>query len=439
MYRKRLEDLKAWKTAKNRLPLILRGARQVGKTWLLKEFGRACYRDTLYVNFENPGSLQELFAGDIEPGRILDYLAALHGKRIDPQNTLIIFDEVQEVPRALTSLKYFAENAPEYDICCAGSLLGIALHVGTSFPVGKVDFLDLQPMTFEEFVMAMDENTLCEYVRQAGLKDLLPPMEGKFLDLLKLYFIIGGMPAAVKEWIDTHDFSKVEKRQQAILSAYQDDFSKHAPSSVVPRIKHIWNSIPSQLSRPNKKFVYGLAREGARAREYEDALLWLQDCSLIRKVSCVSAPRLPLKAYEDLKTFKIYLSDIGLLRVMSELPPDAIMEETRIFTEFKGALTEQFVLQELSAISSIPNVYYWTSSHMAEIDFLFSNGRLVIPLEAKAGISIRAKSLKVYCEKHHPEIAIRTSLRDLDYRDGLLNLPLYVLWNLENYLREIQK
>jgi predicted AAA+ superfamily ATPase len=433
MYRKLLEELKAWKYKKGRQPLLLKGARQVGKTWLLKEFGKSCFDDILYINFENAASLEELFSGVIEPGRIIDMLGALHGKRIIPEKTLLIFDEVQEIPRALTALKYFAEMAPEYPICCAGSLLGVALHKGTSFPVGKIDFLTLQPLTFEEFLIASGEEILCDFIRRSALAPLPRAFAEKLSDNLKLYFIVGGMPASVQTWLDNRDFSIVEEKQLAILDTYTQDFSKHAPSSLVPKLRYLWNSIPSQLAKENKKFIYGLVKEGARAREYEDALLWLLDSGLIRRVGRITKGAIPLKAYEDLKSFKIYHLDIGLLRVMSELSPQTITESIRVFEEFKGALTEQFVLQELSSFSGIRNIYYWTSNATAEVDFIFSDGRRIIPVEAKASENVQAQSLKIYRAKYDPALAVRTSLANLRFDNGLLNIPLYVLWNFENY------
>lgn len=433
MYRKLLDDLKDWKVKKGRLPLILKGARQVGKTWLLNEFGKTCFDDVLYINFENAENLGELFAGVIEPQRIIDLLGALHGKKVIPEKTLLIFDEVQEIPRALTALKYFAENAPEYPICCAGSLLGVTLHKGTSFPVGKVDFLTLQPLTFEEFLIANNEGILCDYIRKAELVPLPQAFVDKLYDYLKLYFVIGGMPAAVQIWLDERDFNKVEEKQLAILETYTQDFSKHAPSSIVPKLRYLWNSIPSQLAKENKKFIYGLVKEGARAREYEDALLWLLDSGLIRRVGRITKGSLPLKAYEDLKSFKLYHLDIGLLRVMSELSPQAITQSLRIFEEFKGALTEQYALQELSSLHCIRSIYYWTSGATAEVDFVFSDGLRVIPVEVKASENVQARSLKVYREKYDTKLAIRTSLSNLRFDEGLLNIPLYVLWSFDNY------
>ena len=428
------DALMKWKSKPNRLPLILKGARQVGKTWLLNEFGNTAFDDVMYMNFENAPGLKEIFDGDISPHRIIDLLGALHGKRIKPQETLLIFDEVQEIPRALTALKYFAETAPEYAICCAGSLLGVALHKGTSFPVGKVDYLTLQPFCFEEFLLSNNEDMLLQYIRDNGISELPKVITDKLTDYLKLYLVIGGMPAAVVSWIDTRDFSLVEKRQLDILETYENDFSKHAPKNIVPKLRHLWNSVPTQLAKENKKFIYGLVREGARARDYEEALLWLLDSGLLRKVGRITKAAMPLKAYEDLKAFKLYHLDVGLLRVMSELPPDAIIEGAKIFEEFKGALTEQFILSELAGKDFIRNIYYWTSEATAEVDFVFADNKDIYPLEVKAGKSLQAKSLKVFRERYQPRLAIRTSLSNLRLDDGLLNIPLYAIFNIQDYL-----
>ena len=435
MYRLLTDDLLKWKNKKNRLPLILKGARQTGKTWLLNEFGATAFHDVLYINFENAPGLKEAFDGDISPQRIIDLLGALHGKRIKPQETLMIFDEVQEIPRALTALKYFAENAPEYAICCAGSLLGVALHSGASFPVGKVDYLTLQPLNFEEFLLANGEDMLIGFVKNNGIREIPKALAEKLTDYLKLYFIIGGMPAAVVSWIDTRDFSLVEKRQLAILETYENDFSKHPPKNIVPKLRYLWNSIPSQLAKENKKFIYGLVREGARARDYEEAMLWLLDSGLLRKVGRITKAAAPLKAYEDLKAFKLYHLDVGLLRVMSELSAEAILAGIEIFEEFKGALTEQFVLSELAGKDFIRNIYYWTSEATAEVDFVFADNWDIYPVEVKAGENLQARSLKVYRERYAPRLAIRTSLSNLRLDGGLLNIPLFALFNLENYLR----
>lgn len=438
MYRSLIEDLKKWKDKRNRKPLILKGARQVGKSWLLLEFGRTCFKDVLYINFENKPEMDELFSGSIVPKRIIDYLSAIHNKKIDPENTLIIFDEVQEVPRALTSLKYFHEEAPEYAICCAGSLLGVALHAGTSFPVGKVEFLTLQPLSFYEFLLANDRMAIADLVKQNGIQQLPTPVMEPLTDLFKQYLVIGGMPKVVESWIEERDFRVVTEVQKDILEAYQNDFSKHAPSSIVPKLHYLWNSIPSQLAKENKKFVYGLVREGARAREYEDAILWLRDAGLVRRVGLVKSGLIPLKAYEELKSFKLYLLDVGLLRCLSGLRPDAVLFDSDVFKDFKGALTEQFVLQELSCQDDVDGIFYWNSGAQAEVDFVFDYCGKIIPVEAKAGVTVHAKSLKVFRDKYHPELSVKTSLKNLDYQSGILNVPLFLLWNLQSYLKETE-
>lgn len=429
-----INDLCAWKEKVGRKPLILQGARQVGKTWLLKEFGSRHFEDVCYVNFERSQPLNRIFEGSISPMKIVEQLSLFHGRKILPEKTLIIFDEVQEVPRALTSLKYFAEEAPEYPICCAGSLLGVALHQGTSFPVGKVEFLTLQPLSFQEFLIANEEKMLVDYILQGNF-DTEAFVE-KLQDYLKSYFVIGGMPAAVQKWLDTHDYFEVEDIQRQLLQAYVDDFSKHAPSKLIAKIRYVWQSIPSQLAKENKKFVYGLVREGARAREYKDTLMWLSDTGLIRRVYRLSKPDLPLKAYEDLQSFKVYLLDVGLLRLLGGLSPKVIIEGCRIFEEFKGALTEQFVLQELSLFPRLNTSHYWTSEASAEVDFVFSEGLEVYPLEVKSGVNVHAKSLKIYDGKYNPKYLFRTSLLPYEKNDRLINVPLYMLFALDKVLAQ---
>ena len=431
-----LEDLKSWKHKADRKPLILRGARQVGKTWLLKEFGSKCFEDVCYINFEQKDLLEAIFVGSLSPKRIIDQLSVFHGRRILPVTTLLIFDEVQEMPRALTSLKYFAEEAPEYAICCAGSLLGVALHEGTSFPVGKVDFLDLYPLSFREFLLANHEEMLIDYILE-GNRDL-QAFGQKLTDYLKSYFVIGGMPAAIMKWLDTHDFYEVDDVQQQIIAAYQNDFSKHAPRQLVEKIRYVWDSIPSQLAKENKKFIFGLVREGARAREYEDTLLWLSDAAEIIRTYNVSKPDVPLKAYAELKNFKVFLMDVGLLRALSGVAPKVILEGSKIFEEFKGALTEQFVCQELQLFKRLQTNYYWTSASKAEVDFLVSDGMEVYPLEAKAGFTMNAKSLKSYKERYSStKWCLRTSLLPYERNEeaGIINIPLYMLFALEEELR----
>ena len=438
MYRKIIEDLKKWKNKKDRLPLILRGARQVGKTWILQEFGKECFDDVLYINFENAGSIADLFEENIKPKRIIEYLSAYHHKKIEPQKTLIIFDEIQEFPRALTALKYFAEETPEYAICCAGSLLGVFLHDEVSFPVGKVDFLELQPLDFEEFLIANDETPLINIIKENKLEQLPSLITDKLKDYLKKYFVIGGMPKAIKTWVEEKDFEFVESVQRGILEAYERDFSKHADKNTATKIRYVWNSIPSQLAKENRKFIYGVVRDGARAREYENSINWLKDTGLIRIVNRVKCgDKQPLKAYEDLKAFKIYLLDIGLLRVLCELPYETIIEKDAIYNEFNGLLTEQFVLQELENIKKINTIYYWTNEFQSEVDFVFSYKNLILPVEAKAGINVKAQSLKVYMKEYNPKFAIRYSLLNIKFDNNILNIPLYAIWNTENYIKEI--
>lgn len=431
MERLLISQLLKWKESHSRKPLVLEGARQVGKTWLLKEFGRKYFKDVCYINFEQNDVLGEVFAGDLSPQRIIEQLSIYNGKLIEPEQTLIIFDEVQEMPRALTSLKYFCEEAPEYIICCAGSLLGIALHEGTSFPVGKTDFLHLYPLSFKEFLIANEEKMLVDYIDKGNRN--LGAFENRLTDYLKKYMIIGGMPAVVMEWLDSKDFNKVNRIQQELIAAYQKDFSKHAPNAMVEKIRYIWNSIPSQLAKENKKFVYGLVREGARAREYEDAIMWLCDAGEIIRTHNVSKPDIPISAYADLKSFKVFLLDVGLLRAMSRVSPKVILEGSRIFEEFKGALTEQYVCQELQNYSDVLETnYYWSSSATAEVDFLVSDGWDVYPLEVKAGVTMNAKSLKLYREKYSPKWALRTSLLAYEKNEAskTINIPLYMLFAL---------
>lgn len=440
MYRKIITQLKEWKDKKDRLPLILKGARQVGKTWILQQFGKECFEDVLYINFENANNVADLFEGNIEPKRIIEYLSAIHHKKIEPEKTLIIFDEIQELPRAITSLKYFAEQAPEYAICCAGSLLGVFLHDQVSFPVGKVDFLELQPLDFEEFLIANEEEELINIIRKNGMEKLPEVITDKLKDYLKKYFVIGGMPRAVKTWIEDRDFEKVEIIQKGILESYIRDFSKHTDNSTATKIEYVWRSIPSQLAKENRKFVYGVVKDGARAREYENAINWLRDTGLIRIVNRVKCgDKQPLKAYEDLKSFKIYLLDVGLLRVLCELSYETIISADAIYNEFNGLLTEQFVLQELKNVNKINSIYYWTNEFTSEVDFVFAYKNLILPIEAKAGVNVKAQSLKVFMNEYNTKLAIRYSLLNIALDNNILNIPLYLIWNTEYYLNESKK
>lgn len=426
MYRVAIEKLYKWKESKHRKPLIIEGARQVGKTWLMKEFGRKAYADTVYINFDSNSRMAELFSSDLNTDRLIMGIELYAGKKIDSNNTLLIFDEVQEVPRALSSLKYFYENAPQYHIVCAGSLLGIALHGGTSFPVGKVDFLSLYPLSFKEFLMATIGERFAELLDKQDYP-MITSFRQTYIDALKQYYFVGGMPEAVQSFTEEKDFNEVRKIQKRILDAYEQDFSKHAPIEIVPKIRMIWNSIPSQLAKENKKFIYGLVREGGRAKEYETAIMWLCDCGLVHRVSRVNAAGIPLKAYEDLKAFKLFIVDVGLLGCMTGLRQLTLLDVNDLFTEFKGALTEQYVCQQLKTINDL-NVYYYTNDRgSCEVDFIIDNGEQIVPVEVKAEVNLKAKSLKTYREKFKPEISVRTSMADYKKEDGLVNLPLYAV------------
>ncbi|MCD8148772.1 MAG: ATP-binding protein [Clostridiales bacterium] len=426
MYRTAIEKLYQWKESAYRKPLIIEGARQVGKTWLMKEFGAKAYEDVVYINFDSNSRMSELFASDLNTERLILGLELYSGKKITPEKMLIIFDEVQEVPRALTSLKYFCEDASQYHIICAGSLLGIALHQGTSFPVGKVDFLKLYPLSFREFLMAMGKEQFADLLCDHDFS-MITPFRQTYIDYLKYYCFVGGMPEAVQHFSEHQDYDEVRGIQRRILDAYEQDFSKHAPNEIVPRIRMVWNSIPSQLAKENKKFIYGLVREGARAKEFETAIMWLSDCGIVHKVSRVTKPNLPLKAYEDMKAFKLFFVDVGLLGCMTGLHQQTILDGNDIFTEFKGALAEQYVMQQLATVSEF-NVYYYTNERgSCEIDFLIDNGIVITPVEVKAEVNLRAKSLQTYREKYRPEKSVRTSMADYREQDWLLNLPLYAI------------
>ena len=429
MYRIAIEKLYKWKNSKRRKPLIIEGARQVGKTWLMKEFGKQAYADTVYINFDSNSRMADLFSADLDTDRLIMGLELYAGRKINPDNTLLIFDEVQEVPRALASLKYFYENAPQYHIVCAGSLLGIALHQGTSFPVGKVDFLKLYPLSFSEFLMATGNERFAELLKKQDY-EMITSFKQTYIDALKHYYFVGGMPEAVQSFAESKDFNEVRAIQKRILAAYEQDFSKHAPNEIVPKIRMLWNSIPSQLARENKKFIYGLVREGGRAREYETAIMWLSDCGLVHKVSRVNAAGIPLKAYEDLKAFKLFIVDVGLLGCMTGLRQRTLLDGDDLFVEFKGALTEQYVCQQLKTVEDLGIYYYTNDRGSCEIDFVVDNGEQIVPIEVKAETNLRAKSLKTYRERFEPELSVRTSMADYKKEDWLLNLPLYAIENI---------
>ena len=424
MKRKAMDDLLAWKNSTNRLPLVLRGPRQVGKTWLMKEFGKSAYEEYAYINMEGNQQMQMLFEPDLDVSRILVGLRLQSGCRIEPGKTLVVFDEVQEVPKALTSLKYFQENLPQYHIMAAGSLLGVALHPGTSFPVGKVDFYDLHPLDFFEFIKAMGRGDLVDLMLQ-GDWGMVSTFRNDLSLLLRQYMFLGGMPEVAAAFAESRDFDNARKIQKRILSSYEQDFSKHAPNETVPRIRMLWESMPSQLSKENRKFVYSLVRQGARAREYELALTWLNDCGLVRKVNRVAKPGLPLRAYEDAGAFKLFLSDVGLLAAMSGLDARTLLDGDRVFEEFKGALTEQYVLQQLLAHGNL-QVHYWSSERgSSELDFVVQANSSVVPVEVKAAENLKAKSMKIYRDKFSPRLCVRTSMSDFRDEGWLVNIPLY--------------
>ncbi len=431
MYRVAIEKLWRWKESKRRKPLIIEGARQVGKTWLMKEFGKQAYADIVYINFDSNSRMTDLFASDLDTERLITGFELYAGRKIDPDNTLLIFDEVQETPRALASLKYFCENAPQYHIICAGSLLGIALHEGTSFPVGKVDFLKLSPLSFREFLMATDKERFVELLDKQDF-GMITSFKQTYIDALKHYYYVGGMPEAVQSFAENNDFNEVRDIQKRILAAYEQDFSKHAPNEIVPKIRMLWNSIPSQLAKENKKFLYGLIREGARAKEYETAIMWLSDCGLIHKVSRVNAAGIPLKAYEDLKAFKLFLVDVGLLGCMTGLRQNILLDGNDLFAESKGALTEQYVCQQLKTMEDLGIYYYTNDRGSCEVDFVVDTGELIVPIEVKAEVNLKAKSLKTYQEKFSPEASVRTSMTDFKKEDWLINLPLYAIEQIVN-------
>jgi predicted AAA+ superfamily ATPase len=434
LYREKIKDLQKWKLNPARKPLIVQGARQVGKTRLIKEFGNTDFSKMVYVNFEYHTELQNLFLQDLHIPRIISALEAFTSQKIIPKETLIVFDEIQSAPKGLTSLKYFCENAPEYHVIASDSLLGMNLHNKVSFPVGKVEFLYLYPMNFHEFLLAVGENGLANIVvnKQWDISNLF---SNKFKEYLRYYFYVGGMPEVVAKFADDRDWKRVREIQNNILTTYESDFSKHAPLNEVPRINMVWQSIPAQLGKENKKFVYGVLREGARAKDFELAIQWLVDSGLLLKVHRISKPDLPLIAYQDIFSFKLYFNDVGLLSAKSNLDVKTIIDGSEIFTEFKGSLTEQFVIQQLTNRKNMP-IFYWTNDKStAEVDFVMQHDGEVIPIEVKAAENLKAKSFKFFCEKFNPKIAIRTSLADFREESWLTNVPLYTIGN---YLTENQ-
>ncbi len=427
MKRYAIEQLKKWKESNRRKPLIIEGARQVGKTWLVKEFALQQYKNIAYINFEEQVYLRELFVTDFDTDRIIEAISAASHTDIVSGETLIFLDEIQEAEHGLTSLKYFKENAPGQHVIAAGSLLGLEIHKNSSFPVGKVQFLTLRPMCFFEFLEAIGEERLVKII-EAKDWDNINLFASRIKELLKKYYFVGGMPEAVLTYSEDRNFDNVREVQNEILKSYDFDFSKHAPADVAPRIRMLWNSLPAQLSKENRKFIYGLIKEGARAREYEIALQWLSDGGLIYKISNVTAPRIPLKSYEDKSAFKIFILDIGLLGAMSGLDVTTIVDGNRIFTEFKGALTEQYTLQEL--ILHHEPYYYSKENARQEIDFLIQADGKIIPIEVKAEENLKAKSLRQFVADNSIDTAYRVSMSNYREESWMTNIPLYAVSTL---------
>ena len=426
MYRESIVSLMKWKEDKFRKPLIVRGARQVGKTWLLQEFGRTSYTKFIYVNFEETSSLQTIFSGDFDIERIITVLQIHAQTTITAEDTLIVLDEIQSAERGVTSLKYFCEKAPQYHVIAAGSLLGMGLHSQVSFPVGKVDFLDLRPLSFSEFLLSQNEKALVEALKTKNWS-VVSIFTEKLKEYLRYYFYVGGMPEVVDAFAQTRDWQLVRRIQNRILNSYEGDFSKHAPNETVPRIRMVWQSIPSQLAKENKKFVYGVIREGARAKDFELAIQWLTDCGLLLKSHRVSKPGIPLAAYQNISVFKLFLHDVGLLGAMAGLNVRTIIEGDEIFTEFKGALTEQYVMQQLR-LDSERYIGYWTNDRStSEVDFVIQEEGEVIPIEVKSGENLKAKSFRLFCEKYKPSKAFRTSLADFKEESWMVKVPLYAI------------
>jgi len=416
MERTAYEALLNWKNSTHRKPLVIKGARQVGKTWLMKEFGKKEFESVAYINFEKVTQLANLFEEDFDIQRILRSIQLATGIIPQVEKTLIIFDEIQSVKRGLLALKYFYEDAPQYHVMAAGSLLGLSIHKDDSFPVGKVNFQDLYPLSFQEFLLAIGKTALLDTLKSRDWK-LIRAFKGQYVDLLKQYYYIGGMPEVVDAFIQDGDYNEVRNIQNSILESYDKVFSKHPPLDIVPRIKMVWNAIPSQLAKENRKFIFGAVKSGGRAKEFELAIMWLQDAGLIYKVNRVSNASLPLGGFEDISAFKLFMVDVGLLGAKSGLDAKTLIDGNEIFGQYKGALTEQYVLQQFKSIDDMAT-YYWTPNEgIAEIDFLIQISGCVIPVEVKAAENLKAKSLRSFRDKYNPSISVRTSMSD--YREEL--------------------
>jgi hypothetical protein len=429
-------QLNQWRQNPNRKPLVLKGVRQCGKTWLLTEFGEQNYPDVAVFNFEENPSLCSIFEQDLDVKRILLELGVTRGKAIQPEKTLMILDEIQACDKALTSLKYFQENAPEYHIACAGSLLGIALHENQSFPVGKVDFLTLYPMSFEEFLIAMDQRMLTEYLDSLKPgQNISEPIANQLTGYLRQYFMIGGMPEVVRTWKETQDLREVETVQQSIISSYELDFAKHAPRTEFPKLSAIWASIPQQLSKPNSKFIFSHVKKGWRGKDLENALEWLIRAGLLHKVCMIEKPYIPLSSYADATSFKLYLCDVGLLRRLAGVPAQVIWSSSDLYKEFRGAMTENYVLNELVK-SATDTLYYWNSGNMAEVDFVLQQGAEIVPVEVKSEKSVKSRSLAEYRKKYNPAYAVRASMVPELTNAALLNIPLFMISSLPRWIPE---
>jgi len=435
MKRSLYNELILWKQSVHRKPMIIRGARQVGKTWLMRTFGLQEYKKCVYLNCENNIRIKNIFTEDFDIQRIISALEIESGQKITMSDTLLIFDEIQEVPEALTSLKYFQEEVPALHILAAGSLLGVAMHPNSSFPVGKVDFLDLAPLSFVEFLWAMKEDSLSDLLNNQDWT-MIKAFKSRYTRLLRQYYYIGGMPEVVLRFTESKEYAKARSLQQKILFTYEQDFSKHAPRELIPRIRLVWNSIPSQLAKENKKFIYGTLKNGARAREFELAIQWLIDSGLVCKVNRVNKSGIPLMAYEDFGAFKLFLADVGLMSAMADLDVKTLLEGNAAFEEFKGSLTEQYVHQQLRVQKGL-QIYYWSAeSSTSEIDFLVQYEGKNIPIEVKATENLQAKSLKVFHQKYKPERSVRISMSDYREDGWLTNLPLYAAGNLSLILAD---
>ena len=433
MKRNVMQQLIDWKQDSQRKPLLIQGARQVGKTWLMRSFGKEHFQNVAYLSMDQNPRLQAIFTQDFDIDRIIEALKIESQLPID-ENTLLIFDEIQEIPLALQSLKYFQEQRPELPILAAGSLLDVALHSGISFPVGKIQLMDMYPLSFLEFLDAVGNEELALLIRNADFQ-MMKVFRDKFILLLKQYFYLGGMPEVVQEYIKNRDYEKARKIQKDLIRLYEYDFSKHTSGIISERLRLVYNSIPAHLGQENKKFIYGHLRSGARSKDYEDAIQWLVDCGLAIRVSRVSKPGLPLSGYAEPTAFKLFLNDVGLLSAMCDLDARTLLEGSKMFEEYKGSLTEQYILTQLVSELGLNPFYYSEERSTGEIDFLVQLAGSVIPIEVKAAENLQAKSLKAYAEKYKPNNVIRTSLSDYRKEDWLINLPLYAISSLRRILQ----